>query len=151
MYSGGVLLVIAQIDSPLQMGFAVHVGVRVDLLNSGSGRMFFAFQNDHDRQRMLSLLSDASNLAVQINAFVKRVAKKGYESVPSDLSRGVTNMSYPVLDMSGRCAAARPCRICSGMLTTLPAKKSPESAWVSQRALFQARLATCQCQSQGFA
>ena len=106
VYSGGVMLVIAQVDSPLQMGFAVHVGARVGLLNSASGRVFLAFQNDHDRQRMLALQPDASNHTVKINAFVTRIVKKGYESVPSDLIRGVTNMSYPVLDMSGRCAAA---------------------------------------------
>ena len=106
VYSSGEMLVIAQIDSPLQMGFAVHSGARVGLMNSASGRVFLAFQNDHDRQRLLASQPDASNNAITINGFVKRVAKKGYESVPSDLIRGVTNMSYPVLDMSGRCAAA---------------------------------------------
>ena len=106
VYSGGEMLVIAQIDSPLQMGFAVHVGARVGLMNSASGRVFLAFQNDHDRQAILAMLPDAAHHSIKADAFVKRIAKKGYESVPSDLIRGVTNMSYPVLDMSGRCAAA---------------------------------------------
>lgn len=106
VYSGGEMLVIAQIDSPLQMGFAVHVGARVGLMNSASGRVYLAFQNDHDRQAILAMLHDSSNNAVMTDAFFKRIAKKGYESVPSDLIRGVTNMSYPVLDMSGCCAAA---------------------------------------------
>ena len=34
VHSGGEMLVIAQVDSPLQMGFAVHVGARVGLTNS---------------------------------------------------------------------------------------------------------------------
>ena len=50
--------------------------------------------------------SSSTTSAITINAFVTRIAKEGYESVSSDLIRGVTNMSYPVLDMSGRCAAA---------------------------------------------
>ena len=75
-------------------------------MNSASGRVFLAFQNDQDRQRILTLQPAASHTADKTDAFVKRIGKKGYESVPSDLIRGVTNMSYPVLDMSGRCAAA---------------------------------------------
>lgn len=106
VYSGGEMLVIAQIDSPLQMGFAVHVGARVGLMNSASGRVFLAFQNEAERHRILTLQPAALRSTSKAEAFVNRIAKKGYESVPSDLIRGVTNMSYPVLDMSGRCAAA---------------------------------------------
>lgn len=106
VHSGGEMLVIAQVDSPLQMGFAVHVGARVGLLTSASGRVFLTFQNAQERQRILACLPDASKPSTEIDTFVKRIDKKGYESVPSDLIRGVTNMSYPVLDMSGRCAAA---------------------------------------------
>ena len=101
VYSGGDMLVIAQVDSPLQMGFAVHVGARVGLTTSASGRVFLTFQPPAERQRML-----AASLSTNTDAFVKRIGKKGFESVPSDLIRGVTNMSYPVLDTSGRCAAA---------------------------------------------
>ena len=104
--SGGEMLVIAQVDSPLQMGFAVHVGARVGLLRSASGRVFISFQTEQERQRLLALLPAGSNTPNTIDATVKRISKKGYESVPSDLIRGVTNMSYPVLDRSGYGAAA---------------------------------------------
>ena len=106
VYSGGEMLVIAQIDSPLQMGFAVHVGAKVGLLTSASGRVLLSFQTLQERQRLLALLPAESNLPAKVDAIVKRISKKGYESVPSDLIRGVTNMSYPVLDRSGYCAAA---------------------------------------------
>lgn len=108
VYSGGEMLVIAQVDSPLQMGFAVHVGARVGLLTSASGRVFLSFQSDHERQRILGLQTQSVQAigAASVAQFVKRIQKKGFESVPSDLIRGVTNMSYPVLDFSGRCAGA---------------------------------------------
>jgi DNA-binding IclR family transcriptional regulator len=106
VYSGSDMLVIAQIDSPLQMGFAVHVGARVGLLNSASGRVFLTFQSEQERQRILASHAPGASAAVKVAGFVKRIVSKGYESVPSDLIRGVTNMSYPVLDMSGRSAAA---------------------------------------------
>lgn len=110
VYSGGEMLVIAQVDSPLQMGFAVHVGARVGLLNSASGRVFLAFQKHPERQKMLDLLTDTVNTPEKLNAaakvFVNRIGKKGHESVPSDQIRGVTSMSYPVLDFAGQCTAA---------------------------------------------
>lgn len=108
VHSAGEMLVIAQIDSPLQMGFAVHVGARVGLLTSASGRVFLAFQKSDARDRILALQGQSAVPSAQAttDAFVRRIQKKGYESVPSDLIRGVTNMSYPVIDFSGRCAAA---------------------------------------------
>jgi DNA-binding IclR family transcriptional regulator len=108
VYSAGEMLVIAQIDSPLQMGFAVHVGARVGLMNSASGRVYLSFQNLDDRHRILALQEGADETVAtqKVEVFVKQIQKKGFESVPSDLIRGVTNMSYPVLDFSGRCAAA---------------------------------------------
>lgn len=108
VYSAGDMLVIAQVDSPLQMGFAVHAGARVGLMNSASGRVYVSFQKPADRARILSLQGETAlkSTAQRANVFVMKIQKKGYESVPSDLIRGVTNMSYPVLDFSGRCCAA---------------------------------------------
>ena len=107
VHSAGEMLVIAQVDSSLQMGFAVHVGARVGLLTSASGRVFLSFQKDDERERVLALQGQPARPSTQaVTAFVARIQKSGYESVPSDLIRGVTNMSYPVLDSSGRCCAA---------------------------------------------
>ena len=42
----------------------------------------------------------------QVAAAIARIQKQGYEAVPSDLIRGVTNLSYPVLDFSEQSAAS---------------------------------------------
>ena len=118
VHSAGDMLVIAQVDSPLQMGFAVHVGARVGLTTSASGRVFLAFQNAEERERVLTLQDKPAMMnfptrkpklppgKARVAAAIARIQKQGYEAVPSDLIRGVTNMSYPVLDFSEQSAAS---------------------------------------------
>ncbi len=126
VYSAGEMLVIAQVDSALQMGFAVHVGARVGVTTSSSGRVFLAFQDVQERERILALQAQPPEKAERVRAAatgsaakasaaknkpalaasIKRIEATGFEAVPSDLIRGVTNISYPVFDFSGRCTAS---------------------------------------------
>ena len=118
VYSSGEMLVIAQVDSSRHMGFAVHVGAKVGLTSSASGRAFLAFQEDHEQTRLLAIAKEnllstvaASKLALSTQvdsaflASVKKIRSKGFVSMPSDFVRGITNMSYPVFGASG-CAVA---------------------------------------------
>jgi len=108
IHSAGEMLVIAQVDSPRHMGFAVHVGARVGLKSSASGRVFVAFQTASEAARLLALAdghaAGSSNAAKTFSTTATR--KKGYVSQQSDFIRGVTNMSYPILDFNGHAAAA---------------------------------------------
>jgi len=117
VYSSGEMLVIAQVDSSRHMGFAVHVGGKVGLTSSASGRAFLAFQEDHEQTRLLAIARALPSaelaqpaLAPEMNsAFIalsKKIRGKGFVSMPSDFIRGITNMSYPVFGVSGRAVAA---------------------------------------------
>ena len=109
VYSSGEMLVIAQVDSSRHMGFAVHVGAKVGLTSSASGRAFLAFQQDHEQARLLAIAKE-NILSTQVDsaflASVKKIRSKGFVSMPSDFIRGITNMSYPVFGASGRAVAA---------------------------------------------
>lgn len=126
VHSAGEMLVIAQVDSALQMGLAVHVGARVGMTTSSSGRVFLAFQNAQERERILALQAQPPEVAARARtaakgsaakvraakgkpswvASIERIEAAGFEAVPSDLIRGVTNISWPVFDFSGRCTAS---------------------------------------------
>jgi len=104
VYSSGEMLVIAQVDSSRHMGFAVHVGGKVGLTSSASGRAFLAFQEDHEQTRLLAIARALPSaelaqpaLAPEINSAFIALSKK---------IRGITNMSYPVFGVSGRAVAA---------------------------------------------
>lgn len=109
VHSAGQMLVIAQVDSALQMGFAVHVGARVGLTTSSSGRVFLAFQSDGECSRILALQNQpapARKSRTALAGSIRKIRKLGHEAVASDLIRGVTNISWPVTDFSGHAAAS---------------------------------------------
>ena len=108
VHSAGNMLVIAQVDSPLQMGFAVHVGARIGLTTSSSGRVFLAYQSDAERERILTRQVNPEPVSNEkaLGTSIQRIQRNGYEAVPSDLIRGVINMSYPILDISGKAVAS---------------------------------------------
>ena len=108
IHSAGEMLVIAQVDSPRRMGFAVHVGARVGLTSSASGRVFVAFQTAPEAVRLLALVDGraAGSSSAAKTFSTAAIKKKGYVSQQSDFIRGVTNMSYPILDFNGHAAAA---------------------------------------------
>jgi len=119
VHSNGEMLVIAQVDSTRHMGFAVHVGAKIGLATSASGRVFLAFQEAREQSRLLNLAqsnlssstetiatkSQASGEAA-FEATGQQIRRKGYVSMPSDFIRGITNMSFPILSRCGDCVAA---------------------------------------------
>ncbi len=121
VHSNGEMLVIAQTDSARNMGFAVHIGSKVGLTSSASGRAYLAFQDDHEQTRLLALAQHSianvptvgrANSAAEAThaktflASIQRIRRKGYVSMPSDFIRGITNMSFPVLSVAGLAVAA---------------------------------------------
>jgi DNA-binding IclR family transcriptional regulator len=108
VHSAGEMLVIAQVDSPRHMGFAVHVGARISLTQSASGRVYLAFIEQADVARVLAGRAQQpkrSDLAESL-ANAKAIQKKFYVSMPSDFIRGVINMSYPIRGNEGSCVAS---------------------------------------------
>jgi DNA-binding IclR family transcriptional regulator len=102
---GGEMLVVAQVDGPSHMGFAVQVGARVGMLTSSSGRVYLAFQPPERRAEILARL-DPGDIDAWEEPRLASIRAAGFEAVPSDFIEGIVNMSCPVLDTSGEAAGS---------------------------------------------
>ncbi|MCA3594652.1 MAG: IclR family transcriptional regulator [Methylobacterium sp.] len=97
--TGGQLLVIAQVDSPRPMHYAVRMGARFPVLETSSGAVFLAFGGQ------LDALEDAKrqspDFAGDIEQRLKEIRRTGGERRQSLVVSGVINLSRPVFDHHG--------------------------------------------------
>ncbi len=109
IYERGRVVVIAQVDAPGYWALAIRVGAQVDLLNTGSCHVLLAFQPRHEREHMLAEL-DAGEVRPAASAALHErlddVRRRGMEVMESQQTRGVVNLSAPVLGISGTALAA---------------------------------------------
>jgi DNA-binding IclR family transcriptional regulator len=108
MLSNGQVVVVAQADAPGNMGFSVHLGARVDLLNTASGNTILAFQNDETRARSLAAWQAQSGKKVprDLDDHLARIRRRGHEELPSHQIQGVVDIGFPVLSQHGEPIAA---------------------------------------------
>lgn len=99
-------VILAQVDAPGEMGFAVRAGTPVNLLTTASGRVLLAFMPPDERQRLAPLLDQAASENPQAAERVEHVRQRGYEETESTRIRGVHDFSFPVLDHRGHAVAA---------------------------------------------
>lgn len=107
--SGGSGLVVASEQQPGPRGFSVRVGVRVDIAKSCSGQVLLAF-SDHQRAEQILVTAekeqgaacDRDSLAEQLGV----IRAHGYDSRPSPVTRGVTDISFPLFGFDGQVVAA---------------------------------------------
>lgn len=108
LIEGGHGVVVAQVDSPGHIGFAVRVGSVIALGATASGRVLLAFQTPEDRQRILvkaahdTELGDTARLQRELEA----IRGRGHEEMESTRIRGVHDLSFPVFDHRGSAIAA---------------------------------------------
>lgn len=97
--SGTEIVVVARVESPDQLGFAVRVGYRRPVHLSTSGRVLYAFQ-PAERQRALFSSVAAMAEPAEYGRFVVDCAKArsdGYFAGPSLFVDAVTDIGAPVL------------------------------------------------------
>ena len=112
VYERGRVAVVAQVESPGYWGLAIRVGAQVDLLNTGSGHVLLAFQTPRERQHMLAErdVSALSPSALKdLLARLDVVRERGFEVMESQQTRGVLDLSVPVLGEGGVSLAALTC------------------------------------------
>ncbi|MDW6024845.1 IclR family transcriptional regulator [Mesorhizobium sp. BAC0120] len=102
--------VVAVADNPAPIGFRVRLGTQSRLLTTASGRTLLAFQNERQRASMLETLvqehrTEGSDPAPLLKR-IKRIAERGYEVVADETLRGITDVSFPILDRNGIAQAA---------------------------------------------
>lgn len=108
VFSAGQMLVIAQVDAPQAMGFAVRVGARVGLLTSASGRVLLSCRPEPQCAGMAAAALAGLGPQEQAKAVatLARIRQQGYDSVPSDFIQGITNMSCSVRSVRGDALAS---------------------------------------------
>ncbi len=106
---GGAGLVIAREENPGTRGFALRMGASIDIVASCSGKVLLAFAPPAQLGRII----DRAELAqgrpigrVRLAEDLERVRAQGYELRESPITRGVTDISYPVFGFGGDCMAA---------------------------------------------
>ncbi len=97
------IVVIARVEAPGELGFAVRLGYRRRVDHSASGRVLAAFASPGDRQRLIRRLeeSHADFDRPGFEARIERIAKLGHEKSPSRTVRGVTDLGAPIIGETG--------------------------------------------------
>ncbi|RYF10482.1 MAG: IclR family transcriptional regulator [Oxalobacteraceae bacterium] len=108
VYGQGKQVVIAKVDGPTGMGFAVRVGAELEVLISASGRVLLAFQDYETRNWRISetLARRPEHEDGQTNDILSTITGRGYEAAPSTQVRGLFAVSFPILDTQGHAIAA---------------------------------------------
>lgn len=106
---GGEGLVIAREENPGTRGFSLRLGASIDLARSCSGQVILAFSSPEAADRMLQRSRALQDAPVERGVIMKRLAEvraRGYELRESPITRGVTDVSYPVFGFGGDLLAA---------------------------------------------
>jgi len=102
-----MIVVVARVESPGDVGFVVRVGHRRPIPQSTSGLVLLAFQPEEARARWLQTLErkqvryERERLAGRLRG----IAARGYACIPSEVVSGVTDLSAPIL-LQGAAIAA---------------------------------------------
>jgi DNA-binding IclR family transcriptional regulator len=110
IFQDGRVVIIAQVDSPERWSFGLKVGVAMGLVDTSSGHVLLAGQDEVERARMLGgHVRVEGELAMdpgQLFPLLEAVRANGYASMPSVQIEGVTNIAFPIRGMGGRVIAA---------------------------------------------
>jgi DNA-binding IclR family transcriptional regulator len=107
--SRGQMVVVARLETPGGIGFAVPIGHRRLLPDGASGRVLLAFQPADVREQWLQMVRDQANSAMDEPALHRRlklIAARGYERSKSATVLGVTDITFPILAPDGHAVAA---------------------------------------------
>jgi len=108
MLSDGAVIVVAQVDAPLSMGFSLRLGAQVDLFDTASGHVVLAFQSPSNQQRAIAAWQSRSRRRIPrgLGRHLAAIRARGYEELASYQVRGIVNISYPVFNQHGEAIAA---------------------------------------------
>jgi DNA-binding IclR family transcriptional regulator len=105
---GGRIVILAQQNAPLNLGFYVKLGSTLDLMEAASGYLILAHQDDAHRQQTLKEWNHVTGNTPpsDLDVHLRRIRKMGYEKSASYLVKGITNISFPILNHQGSAIAA---------------------------------------------
>ncbi|WP_341786092.1 IclR family transcriptional regulator [Sphingomonas oligoaromativorans] len=95
--SGAEMVVVANVEAPGLLGFAVRMGYRRPLTLSASGHVLLAFQPEAARAAMLRDIAAAGIESADLPARLSRVEAAGHVAMASPMLTAITDLSAPVL------------------------------------------------------
>jgi DNA-binding IclR family transcriptional regulator len=105
---GDRVVIVAQVDSPLSVGFYVKAGGIGDLMRSTTGHVILAHQSLEASSRAVQLWCQNNHArpSRDFGAHLSNIKRRGYDQRKSYEVEGVINISFPVLDVQGHAVAA---------------------------------------------
>jgi DNA-binding IclR family transcriptional regulator len=107
--SGDDMVVVARVESPDLLGFAVRLGYRRPILTSTTGRILYAFMPERAREIWRAQLEKIASSERELADFLKdaeKVRAKGYHVGPSAFVDAITDLGVPIFDGESEGAAA---------------------------------------------
>ena len=105
--SGDQMVVVNRVEAAGDGGFSVRVGFRRPLVASTSGLVLFAFQPENVRLEWKARLHPGAGqrtwAAFETNA--RKARRDGFVRAPSDLTKGIVDLSAPIMHLGGVVAA----------------------------------------------
>jgi DNA-binding IclR family transcriptional regulator len=92
------------VESRSELRTIVAVGASLGLLRGSAGKVFLAWSNDEDLERVLGTLGHAE--AARLRREVTTVGRRGWASSAGEREPGVASVTAPILDPEGTCVAA---------------------------------------------
>lgn len=113
IYDRGNVVVVAQVSGPASWGLSIRLGVRVSLVDTGSGHVMLAFQSPQRRTEMLSehdvLDGEVPMAGAELQTILDRIRELGYWQGDSQQAFGITDLSMPILGPHGHALAVLTC------------------------------------------
>lgn len=103
------IVVVARVESPDLLGFALRVGYRRPALLSTSGRLFYASLPDDRKAAYLDRIRSAATRKSDVDQFLQDaalVAELGYHQGPSVFVDAITDLGAAIIDGGSEGAAA---------------------------------------------
>ncbi|MBD9392228.1 MULTISPECIES: IclR family transcriptional regulator [Acidovorax] len=113
IYNRGNITVVAQVNGPGNWGLSIRLGVRVSLIDTGSGHVVLAFQSEQRRTEMLAehdaLEGEVPMPEAELQAILDHIRTLGHWQGDSQQAYGVTDISMPILGPQGHALAVLTC------------------------------------------
>ena len=113
VYDRGNVIVVAQVNGPANWGMSIRLGVKVSLVDTGSGHVLLAFQSAQRRAEMLAehevLDGELSLGESELAGLLDKVRSVGYWEGASKQAQGITDISMPVMSAQGEALAVLTC------------------------------------------
>ena len=105
--SGDQIVVVARVESPMDLGFSVRVGYRRRLIDTYSGLMLYGRATPEVQASWQTMLNGSATSMEELETFKAKAtaaAERGYIQAPSDFVDGVIDLCVPVMGIQGAIA-----------------------------------------------